>query len=79
MQITTSERGHTQHAHANEWGRFTIHARTHHIAARAAAELGWWLHAWAWEESDIDGITITENTPPAPHITWAEYLNTRAH
>lgn len=46
--------------HSGERDRFIITAPDFNLAARTAAHLGWWLHCWSWQETDVAEITIAD-------------------
>ena len=46
-----------------EWTLWTIKADTMKTAAAVAAELGWWLHSWTYEQSFDADIHINQNRP----------------
>ena len=49
--------------HADEWDRFLVTSYSFHDAAELAANLGWWLHCWTWEQKETSEIIITDSTP----------------
>lgn len=66
---------HLRGCHVHEWSRFIILSRTFKQASELAADLGWWLHCWAWGPAESDEPVVIENPPPCPHPTWAAYID----
>lgn len=60
--------------HTHEWHRYVLHGPDYYVAARIAAQLGWWLHCWDWKEAS--SYAITDKDPPIPWASWHAYANT---
>ena len=46
--------------HDGEWDRFLVQSFSFHDAAEVAAQLGWWLHCWKWEQVAGDDIIVVD-------------------
>lgn len=57
--------------HAHQWNRYVIFAPSMRDAARIAAELGWWLHCWQWQEHEE--LRIVDQDVPAPWQSWETF------